>query len=284
MRVNPAWDEAWRELGYTCQDSGNFLRAEASMRQAVALQPGYAGNWRALANLLLKSGKSGRYDEARDAYRHVIELEPRQNSGYEGMAMVEMFAGRNAEAAAWFKKLPREVTTAPLASNVANAFFFDRQLGEALRYYRKAVELGPKRADYRANLGDCYQRMGRADSARAQYREAARLDEIDLRVSPSDAEKVTQLVMYLAKAGDCERSWAEYRKQRTLLARHDDNSEIQRSLAKAFTLCGHRTEALAALRRMAATGAATDLLASEDEFASLRGDPAFRALLRAKVR
>ena len=284
LRVNPAWDEAWRELCYACQDSGNFVRAEASMRQAVALQPGYASNWRALGNVLLKTGKAGRYDEARKAFLRVIDLEPGQNSGYEGLGNVEVYEGHFPAAASWFRKLPQKVKTYGLASNMATAFFFSGQPDDALPYYRMAVDLRPRIAVNRANLGDCFRRMGRADSARAHYRMAAQLDEADLRVSPDNADLLAQFVMYLAKAGECDRSWAEQKEHHALLARYDDNSEIQHSLAKAFALCGHRAEAMAALRKMAAKGAATDLLKSEDELASLRGDPAFQALLRAGKR
>ena len=134
----------------------------------------------------------------------------------------------------------------------------------------------------RSNLGDCELRMGRTGEARMQYRMAVKLIEADLAVSPDEPGLLAQHIMHLAKAGECGLAWSEYRSHRARITQRD--AEIQHTLAKAFALCGRRAEALTALRQMAALGAATDLLGSEDEFASLRGDPDFRALLPKQAR
>ena len=139
-----------------------------------------------------------------------------------------------------------------------------------------AVSLEPRSAVLRGNLGDCYQRLGHADDARAQYAEAVRLEEADLQVSPDDPALLSQHIMHLAKAGDCAGSWDVYRRSRSRLP--DRDAEILHALAKAFALCGRRSESIAALRRMTALGASPALFRAEDEFVSLRSDSTFLAL------
>ncbi len=273
LRTHPDWDDAWVALSQVCRQKGDFARAEACLRQATALRPAYPANWRALGNLLLRSG---RLDDAAVAYRRVIELTPDQNSGYAALASVEMLRGRFEEAVAVYAKLPSDVTDAGLASNVATANFFLDRLADAHRYYLLAVSLEPRNATLRANLGDCELRMGQADQARAHYREAVRLDEADLAVSPRDGGLLAQYMMHLAKAGDCERASQVYDRHRDAIP--DRDAEIQHQVAKAFALCGARGRAGAALRRMAASGATTAILRSEDEFDSLRDDPEFISL------
>jgi tetratricopeptide (TPR) repeat protein len=274
VRVVPNWDEAWLSLGDAYRRAGDFDRAESCVRHAVALRPTYTANWHSLGNLMLRRG---RYADARAAFGRVAELAPDENTGLAAVASAFVLEGRPREAASVYARLPHPPTNAADASNMATAFFFAGRLEEALKSYLLAVSIEPRDGELRGNLGDCYQRMGRPAEARTQYREAARLDEADLTVSPRDGGLLARHLLHLAKAGERERVWAEYQRHRADIS--DRDVDIQHSLAKAFALCGRRADAIQAIRKMAALGAATDLLRSEDEFASLRGDPGFRALL-----
>jgi len=279
LRVNPSWDDAWGTLGVLYRQLGDFSRAEASFRQAVELRPGSMRNWTQLANFLVGNG---RYEDARAAYQKVIARGPDRNRGYEGVATVYLLEGKFRDAISVYERMPRAVTSAALTSNIASAYFFTGRLEEALRTYLLAVSIEPRDAALRANLGDCYQRMRRGDEARLQYREALRLDDADLEVSPADPALRARHILHLAKAGECGEAQTEYAAHAQSFS--DQDAEIQHMLARSFALCGRRAEAIAALKRMMALGSPAALFRSEDEFASLRTDPAYRALIAGPAR
>jgi tetratricopeptide (TPR) repeat protein len=245
----------------------------------VDLRPESDRNWSQLGNFFVYAG---RYADARAAYQRVIDLRPDLNRGYEALAAVFLSEGRFHEAITLYERLPHGVTSAVIASNVATAYFLAGRLDEALRNYLLSVSLEPRVAALRANLGDCYLRMRRPEEARIQYREAVRLNEADLQVSPDDPALHAQYIMHLAKAGDCAASAAAYRTHRTMLP--DRDAEIQHMLARAFALCGRDGDAVAALGKMVALGASSELFRSEDEFISLRADSAFRSLVNGSRR
>ena len=93
-----------------------------------------------------------------------------------GLGLYE--AGRKEEAMAQYDKAVRLDPADPNARfNRGIALAGLDRTAEAVEEYRRALEAGPAwSARVRNNLGNAYLKLGKADEARAQYEEAARLD------------------------------------------------------------------------------------------------------------
>jgi Flp pilus assembly protein TadD len=239
------------------------------------LRPGYWKNWNALGALLVRRGD---YANAKRAFAEIVRLAPEKNRGYEQLAALAILQGDHTAAVATYQRLPGPVQDAALASNIGTAYFFERRLGEARRYYGLAVELEPRNVTSWTNLGDLFVRAGYADSARAAYRIALPLAEEQLHGAPGDVMARLEHALLLAKSGDCPRAGAELREIASTLTAAD--AEGWHLAARVYALCGDADSALAGLRRAIALGVPPRVIQAEDEFARLATDSRFRTLLR----
>ena len=71
--MDPDFVEAHTNLGMTLQELGRLEEAEASYREATAMQPDYA---EAHFNFGIMLKELGRYDDAETSLRVVLALEP----------------------------------------------------------------------------------------------------------------------------------------------------------------------------------------------------------------
>jgi Flp pilus assembly protein TadD len=207
----------------------------------------------------------------------VIELKPGSNRGYEGLGNALLLEGRYGDAIAAYRRMPLPVTTAPVASNLATAYFFSGRMEEATRYFLTAVSLDPRNSELRVNLGDCYRRLGRSAEAREQYRLGIDLTRAALQMTPDDAKLGLRLVVAFAKSGECDSAivrlpaWAQRVPPK--------DADLMLELAKVHALCARPREAIAILREMVRQGTSARRFQDEDEFRSLRDDPGFKQLV-----
>jgi serine/threonine-protein kinase len=277
VQGHPNNDEAWLLLGPGYRKVGDLDEAEAAYRRAIALRPEAWRNWNSLGSFLMMVRAD--YPRAREAYQKVVELAPQLNRGYEGLGNAFVLEGRYRDAITAFRRLPKPVTEAAQASNIATAYFFAGQNGPARQYYLMAVTLEPNDAMLRLNLGDCYARQGQADEARAQYRTALDLTAMSLRVDPDNVRLSLQLALAYAKVGarDSALATVEACAART----PNDDAEVLHELAKVHALLGRTRDAVAALSRMVQLGSPPRLFRDEDEFRGLRSDAEFQRLVAA---
>ena len=274
---NPNWDEAELQLAASYREAGDLAHAEARLRHAVKLRPGYWRNWNALGGLLVLRAD---YDGARAAYEKITQLVPQRNLGYEQLAAIAILQGRYDAAIAAYEKLPAPVQDGVLATNIGTAYFFQHRLPEADRYYALALRLEPGNPGAWKMMGDLETRMGRADSARAHYTEAVRLLESVLHVDPKNVAVQVERALCLAKAGECGAAGAEL--EAIAASIPADNAEIAHRIAKLDAVCGRRAAALEALRRAVKLGVSPEVVRDEDEFRALAGDPVFREITERK--
>ncbi|HEX6202910.1 MAG TPA: protein kinase, partial [Thermoanaerobaculia bacterium] len=198
---HPRPADAHRELGASYEHAGDVAQARNSYRTATALAPDEWRNWNALGSFLVRTG---RYEDARQAYSRAVRLAPPDLSWpRENLAMVELFEGRFAEAAAAYGRLGTATADPVVASNMGTAYFFLGQLEAAERLYRRAVELDPQDPDVLRNLADLEQRRGRKAEARATYRRALALIEEALARGGGPAHLPVARAVLAAKTGDC---------------------------------------------------------------------------------
>ncbi len=275
---HPHPDQAYRELATSYERIGDFDEAERCLQAAVALDDTDWSNWNSLGVFL--SGQ-GRYGDARRAFRKASEqAPPGVYRPLENQGTMSLYEGDFAGAIEIYEQIPGPPPYAVLASNMATAYYFLGDITKAARYFHLAVELDPKDAELRRNLGDVLLRQGLDSEAREQYLEAVALMDAELAISPGDLELVRRRTMYAAKAGQCENALAEGRRLASVLPETADNTW---DLAYVFALCGDREEALAAVRAAIDAGVSPAALGEEDEFAALRNDPEFLALTNSQT-
>ena len=270
LEINPNWDEAHLQLAASYREAGDLVRAETSCRRALSLRPGYWKNWSALGALLIRKGD---YDGARVAFEEIVRLTPEMNRGYELLAALATMEGNYAEAVAAYQRLPAPVVDGHLASNIATAHFFLGQLDRAEEFYLLAVRLEPRNQLWHQNLGDLYRRQGKVGPARNEYRQAVRLADEQLALNPDARVLRMQRVVCLAKLGDCDNAARSLEALLPKLPAID--AQHAHSIARVRALCGHREEAIAALRKAIELGISPRLIREEDEFRSLAGDSEF---------
>jgi tetratricopeptide (TPR) repeat protein len=243
---------------------GDTQRAIQDYRLAVALDP---ENWTSYYELGLLLRHSGSLEEGEAFTRRAVELQPENAHVHAGLADQYLEMGRAAAASGDFPAAGRLFAQAeetarrslalrgdlPWAHVILGASLMERyrlhpepQLANAgLEQYQAAIAL------WQGTAG------GTADDA---YRAAL--------VNTCDALLQTRaLARVLAVCQEAAVAWP-------------DNAAAHYNLAGAHALLGQRAEALAELERDAALGDADwGYLASDDWFASLRGDPRFEELL-----
>ncbi len=100
LRAAPHSAELHNDLGYSYYSRGMWKEAEASLRKAVAAD---AKHGRAWTNLGMALGQQGRYDEAVDAFRHVVS----PGKAYCNVAFLMVTQGRRDQALGAYREALR---------------------------------------------------------------------------------------------------------------------------------------------------------------------------------
>ncbi len=155
--------------------SGKLDEAVAALEEAVKAAP-EEPYYRARLGALL--AVKGDLDRAEEVLAEAVRLDPKNSLAWDYLGQVRLKKGDSAGAIAALKKA---VELAPLA--YPEAYFYlgqahlERGDAKAARFYlTKAVVLASRNADYRYWLGLANEKLGDLEGARAQYREALKLD------------------------------------------------------------------------------------------------------------
>ena len=277
LQRHPHPDEALRELGQSYEAANDLAAAENAFRGATLIDGGEWLNWNALGAFLWRSG---RYDEAQTAFERADLaapdgiVRPREN-----LATLEVSRGRFDAAIEAFAAIEGPIRSAILASNFGTAYYFSQRPGhmeKAREYFQLAARLNPRDDQVQRNLADSLLSLGEEEAAMTHYRRARALVESQLEADPTSHELRLRRAFYAAKAGDCEVAREVIARLRPELPEMAQN--LHRS-AYVFALCDRPGEALTELRRAVDLGVSRDLIRGEDEFSSLRDDPAFQRLV-----
>jgi tetratricopeptide (TPR) repeat protein len=174
VRLDPFYAGAHNGLGNVLVSLRRYAEAEAAYREAVRLDPSYAGAHNGLGNALLELK---RYAGAEAAYREAVRLDPANAIMRRNLANVLVSLEQYPEA----EEVAREATGldpgyAWAHSTLGSALRVLRRYAEAEAAYREAVRLDPVYAWARNGLGDVLYDLERYAEAEAAYRNAVRLD------------------------------------------------------------------------------------------------------------
>jgi adenylate cyclase len=149
--------------------------AYAAASRAAALDERYPYAQWALAaiNLWMR-----RYDEAIRAAENSIALNPNFADGHNALGIILHYVGRSEEALRCFE---RAVALDPLCPGMwlhfqGQAYFQLRRYEEAVSVLKRRIFRFPETDVSRVLLAACYGKLGRLDEARAEWREALRVN------------------------------------------------------------------------------------------------------------
>jgi protein O-GlcNAc transferase len=186
---------------------GDAPQSEECLRQALAIEPGFAPAHFTLGNLLRRLG---RLEEAEQSYRGAVALRPDIAITHHGLALTLTDLGRLDEAEQSYRAALKLDPTLPQAhSSLGNALWQLGRLEEAEQRCRRAIELDPNFAAAYNNLGLAVMELGRFEQAEQSYLRAIALE-------PTLYEAHTNLGLALTSVGRLEEAEQSIRKALSL--------------------------------------------------------------------
>lgn len=185
-----------------------------------------------------------------------------------------------------YKKAPRDSASAQNKMGIAYQMMFNLQ--DATRCYQASLKLDPKNANVLNNLGTVY------DSLK-QYRSAERIYRKALKIDPQSAIVLKNLGTNLLAQHKYKKGWEAYQAalavnpqifDRNAGPQVENPASVQERgamnyyMAKGCVRAGMNDRAIDYLRKALNEGYTNPKkIAADDEFAGLRGFPAFEQLL-----
>ena len=119
-------------------------------------------------------------------------------------------------------------------NTLGSAFLSQGNLDEAIRQYRKAMQVNPRYAESYNNLGYLFQSQGKLDEAISQYRQA-------LQIRPNSVETHYNLANALQSLGRLDEAISHYNQ---VLQVKPDDTDTHHNIAVAFQTQGRLNEAI----------------------------------------
>jgi tetratricopeptide (TPR) repeat protein len=124
-----------------------------------------------------KEGDPAHWDEAVEAYRRVVAIDPTYAAAWNNLGLLLHRMGHYDEAAAAYRTAFEQDEHCFQAAYNLGSLCEDRgEVDVAIRHYRMALELSPDYADAHFNLAAALARAGRAHDARRHWQRYVELD------------------------------------------------------------------------------------------------------------
>ena len=191
--LRPGYPEAHFNLAGVLQSTGRYNEAEMPLRRALKLKPTYLN---ARISLGMTCALLGRLREARECYEKVLRVAPRNTQARVGIGQIESLEGHLTEAEAAFRQA---LEIEPRASYAWAALVWLRRMTPAdSEWAKRAEEIAAgglnaiDEATLRFAIGKYYDDVGDFDRAFRSYQRANELNK--LRAEPYDREARTRFV------------------------------------------------------------------------------------------
>ena len=200
-----------RGLGVAYVSSGNLARAVRALRTSHALDPGAPETVHALARVLMQHGDA---QAAVDVLRAFVDRNPRDlisqellAQGYKGLdepRAVRRHLQRALESCEGDNSIESNEERARLMNNIGVACASVGSVGDAERWYKKAVDAAPHPIAFRNLFGVYSERQDGAGERRV-------LNQW-LEMFPDDDEAALRLAIQLTEKGEVDRGLKELRR------------------------------------------------------------------------
>jgi tetratricopeptide (TPR) repeat protein len=199
------------------------------------------------------------YLDALDYYQAALRKEPRRAAILNKMGIVEMHLQRYSNATKSFRsaiKLDRTYSDA--FNNLGVIYYLQKNYGKAIGQYERAVKIRPDSAAYYGNIGAAYFAKKDPEKAMTAYIHALQLD-------PDVLSRSSRVGVVGQTTPGEERAYYDY------------------MVARAYAKLGLLDQSLEHLRKaLEEQYKDIDKVYKDEDFAGLRKDPRFTALMTAK--
>lgn len=199
------------------------------------------------------------YLDAIDYYTAALQKKPNDHVLFNKLGITELLLQRYKEASKNFEHAIKANRRYPDAyNNLGVIYYINKKYGKAIKEYERAIELNNQSASYFSNLGAAYFSKRQFEKAVTAYHQALQLDpEVFERVSHSGIS--------------------------AQMSTPEDRAHYDYVLAKLYAKMGAADRSLQYLRRAMEDGYKhIDSVYKDAEFAGLRKDPRFTALMASK--
>jgi choline-sulfatase len=174
LEIDPTFDQAMTALARALHETGDDASARKWLDRALTQNP---QNFRAWYELGWIESKNNNRDAAEHAYQKALSLQPNFGLARRDLGLLQFARKNYVEAAKQLAKATESgLEEATLYNFLAISYSQTNQLKEAVRAYRRALDLDPGLAEAHLNLGYAYQRMGKNTLANSEYGAACQLE------------------------------------------------------------------------------------------------------------
>lgn len=152
LQLGPGFADVHNMLGVICHDQGRFAQAQECFEIALRINPGYT---EAALNLAVTYNDLGRYREAKEVYAQAVATSRAAPGQLDPFARGKL---------------------ANMHGEIGAAYYGLGLLEEAIREYKKALELAPHFPDVRTHLAQALCDLSRLDEALDHLIEARRVN------------------------------------------------------------------------------------------------------------
>ena len=160
----------WSILGAAAARTGRTDQAINAFKTVIAIKPDYA---EAHYNMGIALKDQGKLEEAKDACRKALSLKPDFAELHNNMGVVLHHQGKLKEAIeAYAQALSLKPEYAEPYNNIGNALKDQGKIEEATKFYKKALSLKPDYVEAHYNMGIALKDQGKLEEAIEAYNEA----------------------------------------------------------------------------------------------------------------
>ena len=222
----------WNILGASRAQIGKLEEAIEAYKKTISLNPDYAD---AYSNMGVALRNQGKFEEAIDAYKKAILLKPDYAQAYNNMGATLKDQGKFDEAIDAYKKsivIKPDYTEA--YNNLGVALKNQGKFDEAIETYKKAISLKPDYADAYNNMGATLKDQNKLEESVASFKKA-------ILIKPDYTEAHTNMGNALQDQGKLSESIQAHKKSISL---KPDYAEAHHNLSFTFLNSGRLKEGL----------------------------------------
>ncbi len=197
-KLNPAFADTHYQLALQLRKQGDAARSQQEIQLFQKLknqvnEATEAGNLNNEGNRFLQEGKA---QEAADAYRKAVQLDPMNAQWQYNLSLALARLGdREGQKTALARALEIDPNMAAAHNDLGLLCLSEHNLESAEKEFRAALEIDPKFAEAQNNLGVVYSEQGKDSEALALFRQATQND-------PHYARAFVNLGLVMARQGD----------------------------------------------------------------------------------
>jgi adenylate cyclase len=257
--------------------------ARQMFERAVKVDPDFAAAWAGLANayvdLFRWSQKPRDLEKAKSASENALKLNPNSAEAHVSAGQALAIQRRFTEAANAFERAIKEDPTVYEAYYLyGRAMVESGEVEKAVKLFEKAQHVRPDDYESHTLQAQALTELGREDEARHANQAAVECIEKHLELNPDEARAYSLGASVLIRLGQNERS-KQWTQQAMTLAPADPL--VLYNAACNWALLGESDHALDGLERAIEAGVAVgDWIKHDPDFANLRGDPRFQAIVK----